>query len=230
MANKIILKKSAVSSKIPTSSDLDYGELALNYADGKLYYKKTDNSIHSIVEGAYLFSYSSSAPIEPGAGDRWIDSTTGIEYTYIDDGDSTQWIETGGSVTPPLPLGGQTGQILAKATSYDYDVEWTTPQTQHVYAQVSGTSITTVDSWDAFSHRSCKYIIQIAQGTDYQSSELLVIHDDVTTYKTEYAIVTTNGSLATITTDISAGDVRLRVTLASSSPAVINMKRTLITA
>lgn len=48
MANKIILKKSAVGGKIPLSSDLDYGELAINYADGKLYYKNSANNVASI--------------------------------------------------------------------------------------------------------------------------------------------------------------------------------------
>lgn len=45
MANKIILKKSAVVGKIPQPSDLDYGELALNYADGKIFYKGADNLV-----------------------------------------------------------------------------------------------------------------------------------------------------------------------------------------
>ena len=48
MANKIILKKSSVASKVPGTSDLDYGELALNYADGKLYFKNASNTISSI--------------------------------------------------------------------------------------------------------------------------------------------------------------------------------------
>lgn len=45
MANQIILKKSSVVSKVPATGDLAYGELALNYADGKLYYKRSDNII-----------------------------------------------------------------------------------------------------------------------------------------------------------------------------------------
>ena len=49
MANKIVLKKSSVGSKVPTTSDLEYGELALNYADGKLYYKTSLNTIGSFV-------------------------------------------------------------------------------------------------------------------------------------------------------------------------------------
>jgi len=51
MANKLLLKKSSVAAKIPTTADLDYGELALNYADGKLYYKDSTNAIQSFVSG-----------------------------------------------------------------------------------------------------------------------------------------------------------------------------------
>ncbi|NBQ98367.1 MAG: hypothetical protein EBT26_01975 [Microbacteriaceae bacterium] len=48
MANKVILKKSSVVGKVPLAADLDYGEVAINYADGKLFYKKTDNTIAEI--------------------------------------------------------------------------------------------------------------------------------------------------------------------------------------
>ena len=43
MANKILLKKSNVENKKPTS--LDYGEIALNYHDGNIYYKNTADDI-----------------------------------------------------------------------------------------------------------------------------------------------------------------------------------------
>ena len=39
------------------------------------------------------FTYASSAPGSPAIGDRWIDSDTGKEYVYINDGTSSQWIE-----------------------------------------------------------------------------------------------------------------------------------------
>lgn len=45
--SKIVLKKSSVESKVPLAADLDYGELALNYADGKLYFKNASNVIKS---------------------------------------------------------------------------------------------------------------------------------------------------------------------------------------
>lgn len=45
MSNQIILKKSSVGAKVPLTTDLTYGELALNYADGKLYFKDSSNAI-----------------------------------------------------------------------------------------------------------------------------------------------------------------------------------------
>lgn len=49
MANKILVKRSAVASKVPTTSDLDLGEIGINTYDGKLYIKK-DNGTASVVE------------------------------------------------------------------------------------------------------------------------------------------------------------------------------------
>ena len=43
MANTIKLKNSGTSSNVPSS--LEYGELAINYADGKLFYKDSGGSI-----------------------------------------------------------------------------------------------------------------------------------------------------------------------------------------
>ena len=49
MANKIQVKRSAVPSKVPTTSDLDLGEIAINTYDGIAYIKK-DNGTASIVQ------------------------------------------------------------------------------------------------------------------------------------------------------------------------------------
>lgn len=49
MANIVKLKRSAVASAIPTTAQLDLGELAINTFDGKLFLKR-DNGTQSIVE------------------------------------------------------------------------------------------------------------------------------------------------------------------------------------
>jgi hypothetical protein len=48
---KVILKKSSVAGKIPLATDLDYGELAINYTDGKLFYKTSSNSVAELSGG-----------------------------------------------------------------------------------------------------------------------------------------------------------------------------------
>ena len=60
MSNTIILKKSSVSGNAPASGDLSLGEIAINYADGHLYYK----------------SGASAAPVKINAGDA--DTTDGF--------------------------------------------------------------------------------------------------------------------------------------------------------
>lgn len=98
MASKLLLKKSSVTAKVPVVADLDYGELALNYADEKLYFKNASNVIKSFSTSAAASSggnitVSATAPASPSVADQWVDSNTGIKYTYINDGDSLQWVE-----------------------------------------------------------------------------------------------------------------------------------------
>jgi len=52
MSVPIIHKKSSVPDRVPEPEDLVYGELALNYADGKLFFKDSTNAIQSFNAGA----------------------------------------------------------------------------------------------------------------------------------------------------------------------------------
>ena len=51
ITNRILLKKSSVVGKIPKSDDLEHGELALNFADGRLYFKNSDNIVEFFENG-----------------------------------------------------------------------------------------------------------------------------------------------------------------------------------
>jgi hypothetical protein len=97
-----------------------------------------------------------------------------------------------------------------------------------IQASVSTTAQTAVDTFATATYRSAKYIIQVTQGTNYQVSEIMVIHNGTTTTISEYAMMNTNGSLATFATDISSGNVRLLVTMGSATAATINIARTTI--
>ena len=93
MANTIKIKSSGAASNVPGS--LEHGELAINYADGKLYYKNSSNSIVELSSGAGGgggLSISDTPPSSPSAGDLWYESDTGSFYIYYD----SQWIGVGG--------------------------------------------------------------------------------------------------------------------------------------
>lgn len=51
MANKIILKKSSVATKVPLASDLEVGEIAVNLVDQKLYSKNAGGSVILVGSG-----------------------------------------------------------------------------------------------------------------------------------------------------------------------------------
>ena len=72
MSNIIQIKRSGTSSQVPSS--LAFGELAINYADGKLYYK---NSSNNIVEFTGSGSNGTVTSITAGTGlsgrnDYWL--------------------------------------------------------------------------------------------------------------------------------------------------------------
>ena len=47
MANIVKLKRSGTANSAPAANSLEYGELAINYADGILFYKDSSNTVVS---------------------------------------------------------------------------------------------------------------------------------------------------------------------------------------
>lgn len=304
----IKLRRSGVGGKIPTTAQLDLGEVALNTFDGRLYVKKSVNSVESIVglygspvneESIYIDSYT---------GDGL---TTDFTLSYIPKADQYAYVAingvrqhvseysiSGNTLTlTPAPLSTDEIEIrvhdtitdsvvvrdyqqyvysgLSSASSVSgaddnsrtlaYDINKVEVYANGVrlvdgsdYLATNGTSIVfqgsqtitgtvevvslsrasfadssaltpgttalsgtganqVVDSFQTASYRTAKYLVQMTAGTDYHSTEILLIHDGTTVYMTEYGTIFTNASLGTFDGDISSGFVRLLVT-----PANIN--------
>jgi hypothetical protein len=62
-------------------------------------------------KGAVVATISATPPVSPILGDVWIDSATGIQYFYVNDGDSAQWIEFSNPGT--IGAGGAGGSLSA---------------------------------------------------------------------------------------------------------------------
>lgn len=53
---KVLLKKSSVASNAPGTGEVDYGEVAINYADGRLYYKNSSNVIKNFIDSDLIIA------------------------------------------------------------------------------------------------------------------------------------------------------------------------------
>lgn len=60
MSAAIKLKKSSVTGKSPLVGDLAYGELAINYADGRLFYVNSSNEVKNFIDSDLINSYVSA--------------------------------------------------------------------------------------------------------------------------------------------------------------------------
>jgi hypothetical protein len=104
MANVVKLKRSAVSGKSPTTSDLQLGEVALNTYDGNLFFKKEDSQGQSIVEvvntyGAQTLQNKTFSGTTVFQGDLDLSDGSGIIDDQGSDGSSNQiLISTGTGV------------------------------------------------------------------------------------------------------------------------------------
>lgn len=61
MASIIRLKRSSVATKVPTTAQLDLGELAVNTRDGKLFLKRADGSEEIVEVGARWGAFTAHA-------------------------------------------------------------------------------------------------------------------------------------------------------------------------
>jgi hypothetical protein len=93
----------------------------------------------------------------------------------------------------------------------------------------SGLTAQAVDSFAIGTYRSAKYVISVTDPTnsDYQVTEILLIHDGTATYTTEYATIVTDAALATFSSDVTGGNVRLLIN-PLFTPLQVNVSRTLV--
>ena len=144
MATVLQFKRSVVEGAIPSSGALADGEIAINTVDGKVFLKKSDNTV--------------------------------------------------------VPVSDWT-RVLYTASTTDAN-------------QV-------VDTFSVTKVRSVKYLIHATRGSQYHTTQVIMVHDGTTVYMTEYATLYTGASpLITVDSDISGGYVRLLITPALTNTTV----------
>lgn len=125
---------------------------------------------------------------------------------------------------------------LIRHIEYDStdDVIKTDKKTQDKNKKRGSTTKTSTSQFnlDTFAHadfRAARYIVAMSEGTNFHSTEIMLVHDGSTVTLTAYGTLK-DTTLATFDADISGANLRLKCTPASTNSTVIKFDRTLVEA
>ena len=93
----------------------------------------------------------------------------------------------------------------------------------------TATDVFNLDTFAHASFRAARYIVAMSRGTDFHSTEIMLIHDGTTVSITQYGVLQDN-TLATFDADISGANVRLRCTPSSATSTTIKFDRVVVDA
>ena len=93
---------------------------------------------------------------------------------------------------------------------------------------LSGTAANNIDVFAKAAYRSGEYFIELTDGTSYQLTKILVVHDGgINAYSTEFGQVTTGTILGTFVANTDATNLRLWVTPTGTTTTIKFMRNTL---
>lgn len=125
---------------------------------------------------------------------------------------------------------------LIRGIQFDVDNdEITTTKKVKSKDRTSGASTKTattefaLDTFAKADFRAARYVVAMSSGSDFHSTEIVVVHDGSNVTLTQYGTLKST-SLASFDADISGANLRLLATPASSSSTVIKFDRTTVDA
>jgi len=92
-------------------------------------------------------------------------------------------------------------------------------------SSISTTTASTIDTLPVTTYRSARFQVQITQGTNYQSTDLMTIHDGITSNLIEYGTISTGDYLASFSSTISGSNLLLQATMGSAGIATVKVAR-----
>ena len=168
---KLVLKHSGEPGIIPDTSFLDRGELALNYADGKLFYKNTSNGISAISLSSDLDQINYSLLLKAPIANPEFRGTVSVAYN--NSSDSLNFINSGAIQWSRNNVGTRRDTLIAPSVNAS-DRTWTLPA-------ISGTLATTA------------YVDALAQGLHVHASAHVILKTSLETL-TDGIVSYTNGA------------------------------------
>ncbi len=203
---KLQLKRSNViesgSAKTPTSAQLEYGELAINYnqEDPAIFLKDSNNNVIRISgigniadDGQVELPASTTPPSNPLSGNLWFNSDEGRLYIYYTDSDTSQWVDASPDSWDPSSYPDVTDPTEQPNTLDDRYVSKVATTSQDVAGAITFEELTTHEVGVKVSGGTAETLKITSNGTgsitinDTNKAQ----HDDSTTTSVAHALVTT---------------------------------------
>lgn len=93
------------------------------------------------------------------------------------------------------------------------------------YDNITTTSTQTIDSFSTSTYTSAKYMVQVTDAGRVHSQEIMLIHNGINVYMTQYGIITTDGQLGAFSSIITGSNVLLYFTPSTATNMIINVVR-----
>lgn len=215
MANTSIrIKKSATTGISPVS--LAYGEIAINTADGKLFYSNPSNTI-KFIENQLTFGTIN-------VNSQLVQATTSTDILSLVSGNNVDLAVD--SINKKITIGvsnaanvsssvGATfvGPIVANTLTSNTSVSigGNSVITSSSFT-TSSTSEVVFDSFPAANFRSAKYEVQLTSGSNYHVIELRIVHNNTNVWMVQYGEMYTNTPLGNFDSSITSGILKLLLT------------------
>jgi len=113
-----------------------------------------------------------------------------------------------------LTVNNLTGNVY---TSVDFSTN-ATVASNVLSSSVSGVNV--IDVFSASDYRSAKYLVQVTSGSDYHTTEIMVMHNGTNVFITEYGTLFDNVSLSDFDADILGGNIRLLSTPTNTGSSI----------
>jgi hypothetical protein len=186
MAVKIELKRSAVPGRVPTTSSLELGELAINTYDGKLFYKQDVSGSESIIQVATTSGSILSASYANNAGN----ANTATSSSYALNSTSASYTLFATSASHALNANNAISASYAlNTTSASYALNSTSAS----YAQTSSFA---TDFTVAGTLTAQKLVVQTISSSIIYSSGSNIFGDELSDTQTFTGSVSITGSLS----------------------------------
>jgi hypothetical protein len=182
------------------------------YHDGSNSYVKDAGTGDLYIQGTQL-------RLQSATGESFfVGVANGSAYVYHNGSDKLSTTATGVDVTGTIVASGNISTSTGNVEALEAQIDQLNIHT-HTTTTTSTTQVEVCDI-NASTYRTSKFGVQITDTTagEYHAVEILATHDGTTAYKTEYGEIHTGVSpLASFVVDISAGNLRLLATPASTN-------------